>query len=172
MALKEVNSSENILKSKTLLKSNCDLETTKSTQTSEDRKKSTRRYYSKNIRYSHQCSHAEQLDPRSVWIQCRICRQKNKLISDKLIGGCINVNYIKFLSRKGLLEPSIMLTDAIGTSFVNLHFFEVDIQQCPLQTHLDPTLMARAPSPPGWRQQQGAMMCPPVRSWGTEASKS
>ena len=56
------------------------------------------------------------------------------MISDKLIGGCINVNYIKFLSRKGLLEPSIMLTDAIGTSFVNLHFFEVDIQQCPLQT--------------------------------------
>ena len=38
MALKEVNSSEKILKIKALLKSNCDLEATMSTQTSEDRK--------------------------------------------------------------------------------------------------------------------------------------
>ena len=35
-----------------------------------------------------------------------------------------------------------------------------------LMTHrtLNDTLMASAPSPPGWRQQQGAIMRPPVRT--------
>ena len=54
--------------------------------------------------------------------------------SDKLIGECDNTDYIKLLSRGGMLKPSVSLSDAVRTSFAILDFFELYIQKCPVQT--------------------------------------
>ena len=139
VALKEVNSSEKILKIKALLKSNCDLEATMSTQTSEDRKLALEDINQKisatdinALTLSN--STREVSDLVAGYVAKKIKPFTETCCSDKLIGECDNAEYIKLLSRGGLLEPSVALSDAVGTSFAILDFFEVDIQKCPLQT--------------------------------------
>ena len=40
--------------------------------------------------------------------------------SDRVMGECINADYIKLFSRGGLLEPSVALSDAVRKTFAIL----------------------------------------------------
>ena len=122
-----------------MLKSNCDLEATMSTQTSEDKKVALE---DTNQKISATDINALTLSNSNREVSYLVAGYVAKKIkpftetccSDKLIGQCDKAEYIDLLSRGGLLEMSVALSDAIGTSFATLDFIEVDIQKCPLQT--------------------------------------
>lgn len=136
---KNVNQSETILKMKTLLKADCNLQESLSTICQEEKKQALVQIDEK---ISHVDEEVYQLNSSSLEVSNMIAgyvsRKASPLTSeccaDKLVGECTNDEYIKLLSRGGLLVPSQNLSDMVATSFAVLDKFEADIRKCKLST--------------------------------------
>ena len=138
---KDVNRSEMILKLKTLLKADCNIEEAMSVITDQEKKEALKEIDDKiSVTDVEQYSLHSSSREVSNMVAGYVARKTRPLVvnccEEKLIGECADDDYIKLLTRGGLLVPSQDLSDAVATCFALLEEFGDEIRKCALNTRV------------------------------------